>query len=46
MAKIISIVDDMVSVRCALKLLLQGEKFELDEASNGKEAMALKFVST
>ena len=40
MSKKILIVDDMSSVRMLVKTLLRGEDFVLEEATNGREAVA------
>ncbi|MDD5614037.1 MAG: response regulator [Candidatus Omnitrophica bacterium] len=39
MAKRILVVDDDTDIRDVLKILLESEKFEVEEASNGKEAL-------
>jgi len=38
-SKKILIVDDMTSVRMLVRMLLQGEQFQMDEAVNGKDAL-------
>jgi CheY-like chemotaxis protein len=38
-SKKILIVDDMTSVRMLVRMLLQGEQYQIDEAVNGKDAL-------
>ncbi len=38
-SKKILIVDDMTSVRMLVRMLLQGEQYQMDEAVNGKDAL-------
>ena len=41
MSKRILVVDDEPDIRDILKILLEAENFEVEEASNGKEALDL-----